>query len=113
MTIVRGLSNRAGFLFALVLLGGVQTASAADNGAFSHGTNFSCDVNTRQCTCSGIWEGADCQAMARNCDTSAPILHFCHIAPPYSCTCTLRRIVPTQRRPAEGFGRQPPAVANP
>lgn len=31
------------------------------------GLGFNCDVNTRSCTCTGTYDGADCRAMASNC----------------------------------------------
>lgn len=64
----------------------VGAAQAASNSG-RPGLSFSCDVNTKKCTCSGIWEGADCQAMKKNCDMTKP--NFCTILPPYECSCTL------------------------
>ena len=40
---------------------------AASNQGTGRVQGFSCDVNTRKCTCSGIWSGADCEAMKKNC----------------------------------------------
>jgi hypothetical protein len=71
----------------------VGTAQAAQNRGGA-GFGFSCDVNTKKCTCSGIWEGADCQAMKKNCDLSRPTA--CTIYPPYECSCTLAKTI---RRP--------------
>jgi hypothetical protein len=35
----------------------------------SSGLGFSCDVNTKQCSCTGTYDGADCTAMKANCDS--------------------------------------------
>src|ERR1700742_864627 len=70
---------------ALLLIAAAAPAFAAAN----FGSNFNCDVNTRKCTCTGDWLGADCKKMAKNCDGSG---HGCHLAPngtPIGCDCTL------------------------
>jgi hypothetical protein len=57
-------------ILALFILS--ATAQAASN-LGSGGLGFSCDVNTRKCTCSGVWDGADCEAMKKNCkDKTTP-----------------------------------------
>jgi hypothetical protein len=59
---------RIGTLFlaaAFVVCG--TAAHALISGGGPAGTNFSCDVNKSSCSCDGVLEGADCQAMLKNC----------------------------------------------
>lgn len=72
-------------LAILVSIAGVHAASNIGGPRLG----FNCDVNTRKCTCEGIWEGADCQAMKKNCDLTKPT--FCSINPPHECSCTLAK----------------------
>jgi hypothetical protein len=50
---------------AFILFG--TAAHAVISGGGAPGTNFACDVNTHSCSCDGVLEGADCQAMLKNC----------------------------------------------
>ena len=74
-------------LLALIAL--IAAAQTAPNtGSSPTGSlDFKCNVLTRKCSCKGIWEGADCQAMKKNCDLSKGWV--CSINPPHRCTCTL------------------------
>ncbi|MBB5539495.1 hypothetical protein GGD55_006245 [Rhizobium giardinii] len=48
--------------------------------------NFSCDVNTNRCTCTGEWEGADCKVMNEKvCAGDSGVL-----CTPTGCTCKMR-----------------------
>lgn len=109
------LSILAGLLLFLAASMAGHAALALTSGGQGSGNSFSCDVNTRQCTCSGIWEGADCQAMANNCNLTGPVRHWCSGVPGgvQTCTCTMLFTAPTLPRVPEAFGRRPPAVANP
>lgn len=75
----------------LAILASIAAALAARNQGGS-GLGFSCDVNTRKCVCDGIWEGADCQAMKKNCDLTKPTA--CTINPPYECSCAMAKASP-------------------
>jgi hypothetical protein len=75
-------------------------ALAASRGTGGSGLGFSCDVNNQSCSCDGVLEGADCQAMLKNCKAGS---WACIEAPPPAyCTCTMaarqpfpsRRIIP-------------------
>jgi hypothetical protein len=44
----------------------VEAAQQALGG--SGGAGFSCNADTLECTCKGDSEGADCKAMAKNCE---------------------------------------------
>lgn len=68
----------------------VGAAHAATNRG-PRGLGFSCDVNTRECKCDGKWEGADCEAMKKNCDLTK--IYVCAIEPPYGCTCTMAKAI--------------------
>jgi hypothetical protein len=52
---------------ALALACAAPQGNAASTGLGGTSTGFICDINTRTCKCDGIWEGADCQAMKKNC----------------------------------------------
>lgn len=89
---------------AMILLLWTSSATSVLNAPITTGSglNFSCDVNTRQCECSGVPEGADCQAMLKNCknkdwevcysdtnkcyctmaSTKAPVRKFSPVSPP-------------------------------
>jgi hypothetical protein len=74
--------------FAILMTAAASAAQAAVNlGGGPRGTNFSCDVNTRECKCTGTWEGADCQGMKKNCEGS--IYKICLESPEMYCTCTM------------------------
>lgn len=107
------LSFLAGLLWLLaIVLPGPPLLALTNNGG-GGAANFRCDVNSRQCTCSGTWEGADCQAMARNCDLTGSVRHWCHLGTPPTCACNMLRTTPTRPlRPVAPIGRAP-AVANP
>ena len=77
------------FLFAAAFLVFAPTAQALTTGAA--GTNFSCDVNTRKCECKGVETGADCTAMAKNCQGKLR----CYGEPgePKWCACDMARKV--------------------
>lgn len=79
--------SRAGFgllIGALLILAGSWTAARAVSGSTpgggggAPGTNFTCDVNKGTCKCDGVWEGADCRAMAKNCRGGSQASHACH-----------------------------------
>jgi hypothetical protein len=87
----------------------IASAEAAPNtGSGPRGRGFSCDVNTNQCKCDGIWEGADCKAMQKNCDLSKPTA--CTIYPPHECTCTFKSL---KRPPMTIRPVTPPATVKP
>lgn len=68
---------------------------------------FSCDVNSRVCTCQGVYDGADCRAMRQNCEGWDPktgtgtVILECAGG---TCTCKMARL----RRPDSA---QPPNIA--
>ena len=66
------------------------------------GMGFQCDVNTKRCTCSGIWDGADCEAMKKNCkDKINPA--GCNASEGWCiCVMALKRPVPKNVVPLEG-----------
>jgi len=68
------------------------------------GSSFSCDVNTKTCTCTGVPEGADCTAMRKNCAntcTGGQCTIFKCALDHSSCECTmaLKRVNPIIRAP--------------
>jgi hypothetical protein len=69
-------------------LGAAQAASNLGGGSFG----FSCDVNTRQCKCSGIESGADCQAMKQNCTKGVDLNCFRDTEYKPICICNMARI---------------------
>jgi hypothetical protein len=83
-------------LFAATASG---TQAAINSGGGPRGAGFTCDVNTRECTCTGTWEGADCQGMKKNCQGS--IYKICLEKPEAFCTCTMAitRRPPSARSP--------------
>ena len=72
----------------------VTPAHAVLDGGGPSGTNFSYDVNTATCVCSGVLEGADCQAMLKNCKNCTAA---CHDDPRRECVCGMRTEVPKLR----------------
>lgn len=83
----------------------IASAQAASNRGGTR-LSFNCDVNTRKCKCDGIWEGADCQAMKKNCDLTKPTA--CTIEPPHECSCTLAKTI---KRPKKDVRPTIPAPA--
>jgi hypothetical protein len=82
--------------FAILMATAAGGAQAALNtGMGPPGTNFSCDVNTQQCTCTGVETGADCKAMYKNCPDSGLL---CTVGPNPHCTCTMSRRKPPRVR---------------
>lgn len=87
---------------AFVLVAGIWASPtlAASRGTGGSGLGFSCDVNNQTCSCDGVLEGADCQAMLKNCKAGSWIC--IESPPPAYCSCTLaarqplpgRRVVP-------------------
>ena len=72
-----------------------STAQAAPIQSGAPGQNFSCDVNTGYCTCTGSIDGADCKGMWPNCKLTRPdgtIWSECTIGK--GCTCRMFRTVP-------------------
>jgi hypothetical protein len=71
------------------------------SGAAVSAAMFSCDVNRRECTCEGVWEGADCQAMKKNCKAGRDPAQGCW--PGFGaagCRCTMAMTKPkVPRRP--------------
>lgn len=83
-------------LVLLMLLGGIGTVNAAQIGVGGSGLNFSCDVNKRQCECTGVEEGADCQAMKKNCGENR-LNCFKDLKYQDICICTMARLAPKQQ----------------
>lgn len=81
---------------ALLWASGVAPASSAPIRIFG-GLSFTCDVNTTKCRCEGDWEGADCQAMKKNC--KGDIYDICLESPEQYCTCTMASV----RAPIRNF----------
>jgi hypothetical protein len=84
-------------------------AYALISGGGPSGTNFSCDVNTQKCECSGVLEGADCQAMLKNCKDGKT--SSCHDEPGDKwCRCTMSMTgQPKGKVPLPGKVPTPPA----
>lgn len=74
------------FLAAVLAVSATAAYAAVSQGG-STGANFSCDVNTGDCSCTGAWEGADCQAMKKNC--KEPKNYNCNSTPPLGCSCSM------------------------
>jgi hypothetical protein len=97
-------SFHAFIAFVLVASISVSDAHAASRGTGGGGLGFSCDVNNQSCSCDGVLEGADCQAMLKNCKAGS--WACIESPPPAYCTCTMasrqapagRRIVPPSTR---------------
>ena len=60
----------ASMLAMIVITSATFLLAAQSTGGGPPGTNFSCDVNKSVCKCEGHINGADCKAMAKNCDKS-------------------------------------------
>lgn len=95
--------NRLFLVITVILAISTTGAHSAINQGGSTNTSFSCDVNTMQCKCAGILEGADCKAMIKNC--SKPLDVECNelVAEPW-CSCRMAKQVSNepkiQRAPA-------------
>jgi len=65
------------------------------SGAAASATMFSCDVNRQECKCDGIWGGADCQAMKKNCRDGGSGYN-CYTEPghPPGCWCSMAKAKP-------------------
>lgn len=68
----RRLALALSLLAVVVLAAGALTLTVSPTDARQGSTSptglgFNCDVNTRSCTCTGTYDGADCRAMAGNC----------------------------------------------
>ena len=82
-------------------------AYAATPGGFgggsSGGMNFSCDVNLGVCDCKGVWDGADCKAMRKNCGKNKDDWHSCWgregTKNPPACRCTMAKSGKTTPKP--------------
>lgn len=72
---------------ACMLFGGITPALSAPRSI--SGLSFSCDVNTTKCRCEGTLEGADCQAMLKNCKGGT--YDICMESPEMYCICTMAR----------------------
>ena len=72
---------------ACLLFGGVAPVLGAPK--TTSGLSFSCDVNTTKCRCEGTLEGADCQAMLKNCKGGT--YDICMESPEMYCVCTMAR----------------------
>ena len=96
--IVKEAGNGAICLFVtagIFLAAAMPIQAAQSTGGGAPGTNFTCDVQSRQCWCKGYWGSADCQAMSKNCKDGTPV--HCREA---GCTCTLAtRNAPKQKGP--------------
>lgn len=55
------------FWVLTALLASIAIAQAASSQRSPGGLDFSCNINTKKCYCEGVPEGADCQAMKKNC----------------------------------------------
>lgn len=51
----------------IALFASLTIAHAASSQRSPGGLDFSCNINTKKCYCEGVPEGADCQAMKKNC----------------------------------------------
>ena len=79
-------------------LGFAMNAEAAMIGV-GGSAGFSCDVNTKKCTCMGVPEGEDCKAVVKNCTnsgTTGTTTFFPCKLDHSSCECTMAL---TSRRP--------------
>ncbi len=84
-------------LAALTLAAATSQAAPISSG--SQPQNFSCDVNTGYCTCTGSWDGADCKGMLPNCKVQEPpgtIWRSCTIG--QGCECRMFRVAPKRPR---------------
>ena len=110
----RILRRSFGFAIALMWLAALVVAPATAQAAMNQGggLGFSCDVNTTVCDCTGSWEGADCQAMSKNCDFTGTIHKACGAT---GCRCWMK---PAGTPPARTGGKpsvkgvKPKALAN-
>jgi hypothetical protein len=94
------------FMFATALSLNPAGAATKQTGG---GLGFTCDVNTKQCKCEGTWEGADCQAMKKNCAGDSPI--SCRLNK--WCICNLMiRVKPNSRLPLAPLNKKPALKIN-
>lgn len=61
------------------------------SGADARRLSFQCDVNANTCKCDGVYDGADCKAMARNCKNTCTGGGTCQSmsCKDNVCTCTM------------------------
>jgi len=102
---------------ALILVGLIYAGStatpvvAAKIGGSGSGLNFSCDVTDNICECKGVWEGADCQEMKKNCKKGKQSI--CWTSPIKKCTCNMKLQKPSSTRIPPVMGKfQKAPVAN-
>ena len=85
------------FIFILTLLFFTTTSAVAvgvnTGNKPTMGTNFSCNVNTNKCSCSGKWDGADCKAMRiKKCVGGSSTVGRCSTSGGFgqTCKCTMK-----------------------
>jgi len=93
----------------MTLVIAAQSAPTTGSSSPPGSVDFKCSVFTRQCSCKGNWEGADCKAMKKNCDLSKGWV--CSINPPHRCTCTLSASYRAPRNPHRPSGPPPTSRA--